>query len=252
MTCLRSSAFLTLWAVPALALPATVAAQPQPDPEPTTAPSSEGMDDEAEPILKKKSVEYGAGFRLDYVFLPSGVIEMFVERATSLSAFGFGAELVRRRGNFDLVFGFRYANVSPEDGYYTEKGRNPGEAGSTDLVTFEGLSLLGLDTTFLWHARLGERVWLRYGAGIGLGVVMGDVYQTDVLCPAGTTVDQLDEGTQCMPVGAAQASDDVPPVVPLVNALIGARIQAAQNLFFNVETGFRDVFFLGTGVNYMF
>jgi hypothetical protein len=197
---------------------------------------------------------WGVGARLRYVFLPAGMVELFVDHATSMSSVGFGAEVVTRKGNFDVVFGLEYANIAPENGLYQEKGEDPSVAGMyPDYVEFESFALLALDASFIWHATLSEKVQLRYGAGIGLGFVLGDIYQTDTVCPPGTTVGDLDDPNHCTTVpGTRVASDDVPPVVPIVNVLLGARFMLAEGLSLNVEGGFRDVFYLGVSSNYLF
>jgi hypothetical protein len=195
---------------------------------------------------------WGVGLRMRYVFLPKGVLELFLDHATSMSSVGFGAEVVTRKGDFDVVFGFEYEGIAADNGLYLEKGDDPrSTTDGPDLVEFDGLALLAFDASFIWHAKLSSKVHLRYGGGIGLGFVLGDVLQTDYICLSG----QLDDPTQCTPQPGGKnrvPSEDVPPVVPIINFLLGARFNVSEQISLNVEGGFRDVFYLGVGTNYIF
>jgi len=80
--------------------------------------------------------------------------------------------------------------------------------------------------------------------------VLGDVVQTDTTCSVQGDIDSC-----VIDPGGAQVkekSDDVPPVVPLVNILFGTRIEVAPQLTVNVEAGFRDLFYFGVGTTYLF
>jgi hypothetical protein len=198
------------------------------------------------------ATQFGVGARARYVFLPEGMLELFLEDVPSgVSTAGFGLELVRRRGGFDIVLGLEYENIAPDEGLYLEKGDTPGEPGENpDLVTFDNFSLLGLDVEFLWHTEIVPKVALRYGAGIGVAAVLGELRQTDTRC---TTIGDIDS---CIVDPTAEQqnekSEDVPPVVPVVNVLVGARVELAPQLSLNVEAGFRNLFYAGVGTTYLF
>jgi len=208
--------------------------------------------EEAEPVLLlgPNAVRWGAGVRLRWVFMPTAVMNLFLDHSTPMSSVGFGAQAIRRKGNFDIAFGLEYENVSPSNGYYVESGGNPALPEDNDFVTFDGLAVLGLDASFIWHAPIAKRVDFRYGAGIGIGFVFGDIYQADASC----TGPDLSAGSPtCTHVmGLGPKSNDVPPVVPIVNVLLGTRIKVNDQINVNVEGGFRDVFYLGVGSDYIF
>jgi hypothetical protein len=203
-----------------------------------------------------KKSELAVGARARMVFMPEAVLNLFLDHSTSMMSFGIGGEVVRRKGDFDIVFGLEYDSIGPESGLYLESGDVPDQncvvnGQCPDYVTFDNFAVLGFDVSFIWHARLaGDRVMLRYGAGIGVGLVLGEIYTTDTSCPAGTTVDDLDDPNHCPQMGSRMAEDDVPPVVPIVNVLLGARIKLIDKLTLNIEGGFRDVFFVGAGLDY--
>jgi hypothetical protein len=240
---------------------ATPAADPEAEATPTEAPA-EG---EAGAVVKQTNKrKWGVGARLRYVFVPQAMLNLFLQHSTSMNSVGFGAEVVGRKGDSDIVFGLEYDGASPENGLYQDKGDDPGQClldsgKCPDYTRFDGLGMIGLDASFIWHANLSSKVQLRYGGGLGIGIVTGALYKTKMRCPAGTTNDDLDDPNACGDpnVGANQVepekkSDDVPPVVPIINALIGARFLISDNLAVNVETGFRDVFYLGMGADWIF
>lgn len=222
---------------------------------------------EEEPVVEEEEVklvgttnfaQYGLGVRARYVTIPNFMLEWFLAHATSMQSFtAVGAELVRRRGNFDLVFGLEYDAIAPKEGLYQEKGDSLTQCGlgdesqCPDYVTGEDLALLGVDASFLWHLDVHPLVQLRYGAGIGMGVVLGEVEQHDRQCNAGTSLGDLDDPKACRDLMQVKNAD-IPPIVPIVNLLVGARVKLHEQLSLNIEGGFRDMFFFGGGINYLF
>lgn len=227
---------------------------------PTAALAQEAEPEEAPAtvVADETKTKLGVGARVRYVFMPEAMLDLFLDHATGMSAFGFGIEVVRRKADFDIVFGLEYDSIAPENGLYLESGDDPGAnclatGECPDYTEFEDFALLGLDVSFIWHYKLHEAVQLRYGAGIGVGLVLGELYQTDTSCPPGTTIDDLEDPQHCTTTGFARVkSDDVPPVVPIVNLQLGARFKVADQLTINLEGGFRDVFFIGLGTDYIF
>ena len=144
-----------------------------------------------------------------------------------MSALGYGLEFVRRKGDFEIHIGIEHENVSPDDGFWLEKGDDPRIDGEEpDFVEFDGLSWTTLDAEFVFLKSLGKGFELRYGAGFGLGIVHGEVLQTDSMCPADVT----DIQEQCTAGGGEQVNDpaDLPPVFPVVNILFGGQYSPPQ------------------------
>lgn len=201
-----------------------------------------------EPAEDPRAVHWGVGLRLREIIIPKGEIELFVEEAASGSAnLGFGIEGVRRRENFELVLGFEYESISPDDGYYLESGGNPTTPGTVDFVEFDGLAFMSLDVTFVFHKPLHEMVALRYGGGFGLGLLLGTIYQTDSICSG------ADLQRNCTPNGAAPREEaNLPPVFPVVTGLVGVQFRPLKQLHINLEGGLRTAFFVGTSADYYF
>ena len=234
--------------------------------DPEAAPATETPPEEGGTLVKQSNKrKWGVGARLRYVFVPQAMLNLFLQHSTSMNSVGFGAEVVGRKGDSDIVFGIEYDGASPDNGLYQDKGDDPGLCNSgngdqgkcPDYTRFDGLGMIGLDASFIWHANLSSKVQLRYGGGLGIGIVTGAMYKTKMKCPAGTTNGDLDDPNACGDpktnfVTPEAKSEDVPPVVPIINALIGARFLISDNLAVNVETGFRDLFYLGMGADWIF
>lgn len=225
---------------------------------PTTAHAQEEEDDapKAEDFNTGNSVSWGLGARVRYVTMPTWLQNLFVQHSMPMNSAGFGLEAVRRKGNFDIVFGLEYETIAPQEGYYLDNGYSSGPITAADLdyVTFDGLALIGLDVNFLWHAEINPMFSIRYGGGLGVGIVLGDVLQETAECPSGPPISELDDPntTLCTHDGVPVVSADVPPAVPIVNILLGLRIKITEEINLNIEGGFRDMLFLGGGVNYFF
>jgi len=230
-------------------------------PTPTVDPSAPpGSTETAE-----KPVEYGVDLRLRQVFVPKGLLELFVEQsAGGASNTGFGVDLIRRRGNLELQLGFEFEHLKVKDGVWISSGDNVAAGDEADyLINPDGdqLGWFTIEFTFLNHAEINDKVAIRYGGGAGLGILTGDLQKYDVACQ-GATNDTPEPG--CVPqalggngvdggkVAGAPESYDLPPVFPVVNAIIGVQIRPVKKAVINIETGIRTIPFVGMSVGYFF
>ncbi len=238
---------------PAPAPPPPVGTAPAPASDATTPPPPVEL--EEKPAAEEPGA-VGVAVRGRFLFLPSGIMNLFLAHSTSLAQYSFGAAFVRRKGNFDIEFGLEYANVSPKDGYYLEKGNDPGQQGQyPDKIHFDNFSMISADATFIWHTNIVPTVQFRYGAGIGIGFLLGDIIGTKQTCSAGTSTGDLDDPTangKCSDVPGTTAAKSKPPVVPIVHLLVGIRFKLIDQLSLNVEVGIRDLPFVGANIGYFF
>lgn len=196
--------------------------------------------------------EYGLGVRGGLMAVPQGVYEAFVERASSgTSRAGFGAELVRRRGDFEVAFAVGYDQLSPEDGLWLEDGDTPPE-GTPYLMEFEDLGWVTVGPTFTWHTPLGdaERVALRYGAGVGVAIMTGDAFRTSTEC-------ESEALASCEPItdpedGRLRDPITIPSVLPLASLVAGLQFRLHPRANLNLEAGFRTVGYAGGGLTVFF
>jgi hypothetical protein len=224
---------------------------------PAQGPTREGIEGGAfddyrtvEDHQKQVAAEYGIGVRVRTVYVPKFVLELFVEEASgSIVQPGFGLELDRRKGNFEMVLGFEYENLSPRDGFWLGKNNEPDD--QPLYFNFDNFSWVAADLAFLWNAPFNDKLSFRGGFGLGIGVVIGDVLQTDSTCTAGA--DNLQE--DCMVNPNAVKKDepaDLPPVLPVVDLLAGLQWKAASKLTVNLDTGFRSAPFIGLSSVFFF
>jgi hypothetical protein len=227
--------------------------------------------------VRPANVSYGSGARLRWVTVPAWMLNLFTKKNVPLSSWGTGISVFRRKGNFDLVGSFNYQNMSPSDGNWL--GKNQNAVVDTDLVQFRGLALYSVDISFIWHQMFTDWIGIHYGAGVGVGIVAGEILRTSddsSLC----TADNASDLSQCHPAHVActgstcsepqlqglgpgmdspttphRFSDpNVPPIVPIVNVVIGVdfRLPRVRGWEATIEGGFYDAFFLGGAVGYTF
>lgn len=252
----------------------------EPDAAPGEPPPPPGATSPAAALARSDSATYGAGFQLRGIFVPTWFLDMFLDASTGLSSVGLGAEFIRRKGNLDIVGGLNFGFYSPPDGNYLGNGKSP--AVETDYVDFRDLNVLALDVTFIWHHYFTPWLSMVYGAGLGMGFVLGDVYRISTY-QGNCTADNIGDLSRCNPVppgdqasldkwnrsrdqwladarkcssGDSPASpclfreDDVWPVVPVVHLLIGVNFKITEEISVRVDGGFHNAFFVGASGQY--
>ncbi len=231
---------------------------------PATAWADDDDDDDSSSettAAAAEKVRWGVGMRLRNVRVPKGMLELFVEQAPAgISAAGFGAEITRRKGNMELILGFEYEKLIPTNGTPSDCSRNPAGCiwvdkgdqlpqDEPDLVEFDGFGWFTIDFTFAWRNEFTKQIALRYGAGIGLGIVLGDILRTDYRC---TTADVSSCSQSPTAENLRTKEDGVPPVFPVINAMVGVQITPVEQLSINIEGGIRTFPYFGTSVAYFF
>jgi hypothetical protein len=254
--CLSIALALAAAAAPAHAQPQTAAAQPAP--------------------AAADAARYGVGIRMPrWVTIPDWFLGAFLAESVPLSTFSsYGLEFIRRKPGFDIVIGLSYQNMSPADGNWLGKGKDARI--DTDFVQFRGLSLLGVDAAFVGRRSFGPYVGLRYGAGLGLALVRGELLRTS---SAGCTAANAGDPRACKPrvclsgtctepeLAASQgdvdsgpadpsrfAEPNVPGAIPIINLSLGFdfRVPSLPGAEARLEGGFYDAFFLGLAFSYIF
>src|SRR6185437_12237904 len=168
------------------------------------------------------------------------------------SSWGTGIQVFRRKGSFDIALSFNYQNMSPPPGNWLGNGNKPET--DTSFLIFNNFALYGIDASFIWHAFFTNWFGMHYGAGVGIGIVGGNITRIKNRngdCTAANVGNPL----QCTPtLSMAGPLADVPPVVPILNAVLGVdfRVPTLRGWEARIEGGFYDAFFLGGGVGYTF
>lgn len=198
------------------------------------------------PVGDKTSI--GVGLRLRNVRVPQGLIEVFVQRAPGgASNVGFGLEVSRRKGQFEVQLGLEYEKISIDKGIWVENGDNI-PTDEPDYVEFDNFGWVTAELSFLYHTPIIPQLSVRYGGGAGIGVITGDVLRTDYRCATAS----LDSCTESPTATNIKAPYDLPPVMLVVNAIVGVQIRPTEEIFINVEGGLRTIPFFGTTAGYYF
>jgi len=216
------------------------------------------------------AVEYGVGIRLRNVRIPRAELQLFTERAgdTGVSNVGFGVDLTRRRGNVELQLGFEFEHLNADEGVYIEKNKNVAAGDEADYIlspdhSNTNLGWFTFEFSFFNHAPINDKISVRYGAGAGLGIVLGELKHFNMICN-GATNDSPEPG--CVPMGSPfngmgtfspdgggqQVKYDLPPVFPVVNAIIGLQVRPMPKATINIEGGIRTFLFFGISGSYFF
>jgi hypothetical protein len=271
MRLIRSALIVSLGLVVAAPLAYAQAPSPTPPPEAAPAPAPAQVPGTQPPIANPTKIDeeeatpgeaetkWGVGAYVRFITTPKWMIELFVQHATSMTSVAFAGQVIRRKGNLDIDISVEYANVSPKDGWYEEKGDNLGTGlheDAPDWYHFDSFALLSADVSFIWHFELTDWMQIRLGPGIGIGVPLGHIKATDGDCAVGTSLSDLDDPNtpKCMLTpGAQPVNKDIPPVVPIIDLLAGLRFKIIDQLSFNIEGGYRvPSFFVGGSLGYFF
>lgn len=218
---------------------------------------------------------YGVGARLRWVSIPGWLLDLFTKENQPLSSYGFAFEAFRRKGDMDIMVGLSYQRMGPPDGNWLGKGQPA--AIETDLVQFRNFGFIGFDASFIWRTALSEYASFRYGAGLGLAIITGQMLRVS---NAGCTEQNVGNTLQCKPsycpptgcteelhVRNSQGRLDqgptdahrfkdtnVPGAVPILNLVTGIdfHIPSVKGLELRAEGGFYNAFFLGLAAGYIF
>ncbi len=222
---------VTLWMLPGIARG-----------QQTTAPVTET----AQAASQENPIHYGIGLRFRGLSIPQSVFERFAEVAPSgMSQPGYGIELIRRRGNFETSYAISWADLSMDDGIWLDDfDHNP------SLVEFDNFSWITLDVNAVWKHPFSSTWGLRYGIGIGLGILQGDILETDYECPGNRY--ELDACMQQPNADDVRRPIDLPPVVPIMTALLGVQYAPSERVAINLEGGLQTVFFIGVSAAVFF
>lgn len=215
---------------------------------------------------------YGLGFRTRYITIPGFLFAAFTDEATSMHSYAIAGEFTWwKRGRHTLLSSFEFASYSPEDGNFLGKGENP-EA-KTDYIQFRDLNMISVDATWVWEHEFSPKIALVWGVGLGAMFPMGQVFRASA---QGCTADNAGDESQCAPAGCedgvctvsdidalttmadpfAEPNDaafeqELWPVYPLLNLLVGARFQLHRHFQMRIDGGFHNALFLGAAATYL-
>jgi hypothetical protein len=217
-------------------------------------------------------VEYGVGVRLRSVWVPRPVLELFVTRtAGGAHNYGIGVDLTRRRGATELQLGFEFEHINVGQGVWINKGDNVAMGDEADYVLGPDRSTgsgnqfgwFTMEFSFFNHAEITPWLSVRYGAGLGLGVLIGEIDHYNIICAPGATNASPTPGCVPMPrfngTGTFSEGQETlvkydlgTPVFPVVNAVLGVQLKPTDHTTINLEGGIRTMPFVGVSSSMFF
>jgi hypothetical protein len=226
--------------------------RPAADTTPEQTPDQAAAADEGE-------ATYAVGLRLRQLWLPKGMIELFVQHAAGgASNQGVGVEFVRRRDTFELQIGLEFEHITVGKGPWLDNNKSI-PADEVDYVQDGSVNgkpfgWFTIDFTFINHAPINKSLSFRYGGGAGIGILTGQVTHIDRRCATSDFAScELGAGGTDTNGGAVIPYDLKTPVFPVITGLIGLQYKPIDNLTINLETGIRTVLpFVGISSDYFF
>jgi hypothetical protein len=203
---------------------------------------------------------------------------------SSLSSIAGGVEFSVRKRHYDVVTSLDLMFLNLADANFLQSGRDPAQ--DTHWVQFGpfgALDFLSVDVSIIGHTPLARWLELRYGGGVGLGLLLGDVR----VVTNGTqcTAQNFRDPSRCYPHSADgsvdiplnrpdtqqklaatekpgsidlaadphwHVTDNKPPVMPVLNVQLGLRFLVSRHLGFDIDAGFRDALFFGGAFHGLF
>lgn len=203
----------------------------------------------ADPATSQPSddeIQWGFGAQARRLFAPVTIQKMFIDGTPGYTyQNGVAFEFARRVKDFEFDIGVGYDKLDGKDGYYVEKGGDPTMSGNVDYVHFDHLRWYTVEFTFIAHARLHKLLELRYGAGLGAGIIRGQVLESDAIC-----ANPMDIQGSCIldPTGTKMNQPaNIPPVLPVVNALIGFELIPVRFLHLHIDAGLHTAPYVSVG-----
>ncbi len=203
---------------------------------------------------ESKKTEWSVSGHFRFITLPDFILgAIYDEHSSSWSdgpnlAYG-GGFIFRKKDNYELAFIVDYADLRMEQGLWRESGDDNIETYWTDF-DLQILSFV-IASYFIWD--VNEWFSPYVGGGIGPGFTLGAItkYQVNQTGTCYTQGQYAPDG--CVTDGEADLAggfqeaeeEDIPFVIPVLNAAGGARFTIEKHASVKLELGFNNYFYAG-------
>lgn len=212
-----------------------------------------------------KTAYLGVGARFRWIMMPRWLIKSFgvdiqskPDKHMLVSNVGGGPEFTFRKKGLDITAALWFAGLGWKDGVsFKESGAdgNSWEYVESDLKTI----LVTVD--FIWSTSFTDWFAITYGAGLGIGIPIGDITRTEASSASGG-YEPCDgpgndpPGQWCQPPSDDEQYNkvyDLPTgIVPWINFLVGMRFKVNRHVALYVDGGFGLGFLAGLRGVYIF
>lgn len=262
--------------------------------------------DDASPIsVDDQRRHFAVGARGRLLMIPGWMLDSFLTHHTELVSGSTALEFIVRKGPLDIVTSLDASFYNLPSGNFLAAGKDPRL--DTHYMEFRGLTQVSLDVAFIYRAEITRWAEFLVGGGVGLGLVLGDVWlinNSDQVCTADNAGDAskchpisgdtyTDASGQVRPIGPIRPSDpdlalkldgtyasqidcnkrntdgkldcrdtalhphwhpapEKPPVMVVLNFILGFRFKVNRHLNINLTGGFRNGWIVGVGPEYVF
>lgn len=228
--------------------------------------SAQLTDEEKKYLEEKKegpSTVYAVVPTTRVITIPDFLFDQFFGRHASTwdggTNLAYGLEFILRdpKSN-EFVFSLEWSDTSLRDEWWVEADKPARQADWTEF----GMTLLDLGAAYNAWWPISDVFAFYAGAGLGLAVVIGDVYKTDprqeciVALGASKDYNQLEvepcevDGRPAIDLAKREPEDDIPPVIPTLNLAGGAQVTIKEHLALRFDFGFKYYFYGGIGIGY--
>ena len=191
-----------------------------------------------------KKTRWGIGSTVRVLYAPEWLQEMFWDDSPGDAKDGGASiEFYRRTGSLELAIGFGYDGLELSNGYYLETGGDPMVSGEVQRNRFDGLQWYTAEVNIVNNLSVHKFLEIRFGAGIGVGYLRGDVIQSDVVC----TTERIPDDCTVYQAGEVNVPADLPPVAPVVNVFVGLQLTPFDWLHLRIDAGIHTVPFVSAG-----
>ena len=171
------------------------------------------------------------------MIVPNSFLSPTFEHSRGLVAVGFGAELRWNRDEQEWFIGLGGASFLTADSTWQIRNTNPETASWTEF----DLDLAGIWVGGEWGLRIHGPLSLRYGGSVGLAMLMGNVYATEMVpgCEAPATTCGHWKSVTRHPVEFSSR------ITPILDLHLGLRLNLGERFLTQLEIGVKDMPFVG-------
>ncbi len=206
---------------------------------------------------------YFVGLRYRTIIIPKFMVNLFGDGGRTVVVHSGGPEFAIRKDGFEYNFGLWFANYAMDDTPF----KSASDTEKAWEIVNSKLKAIYITSDFLWSQEFTPAFSLNYGAGVGLGVMFGDLNRVQAYPGPGGS----DDYQRCTGPGNPDpefCGDDndhygsygepswangggKPIVFPWLALQTGLRFKPAKSFVMRLDLGFgTSGFFMGLGADY--
>jgi hypothetical protein len=160
-----------------------------------------------EPLEESGKAYRFIGLRFRNLIVPQFMINLFADGGASVNVFTIGPEFSTRKDGMEIDLALSYADYSMDP--FLFKGKDDGNE-AWEIVSSD-MKLLYFTTDLLYEIPLDKekgRFSLLVGGGVGIGVVLGNLYRAQAYpgTPGNVNVDDVGSWRKCTGPGGADST----------------------------------------------